>query len=110
MKVRKCKFKVGDVVNHKPDLYGLTQSTVVSIDRYFQSDRHSLMINEREVAQMRKDINARIETVDGIDYYVHDGLPGLLSPRKDPFAGYSITTTNKKMNTNWSERNLKLVK
>lgn len=115
--MKACKFKIGDKVSHRPDLYGETKSVVIEIIRTFRDPESGIDYLEDEINSMRKDINPRIENINNIDCILHDGLPSTpgkpwsgFGPVCAPVHHYSIITTNKKMNTIWNERQLKLTK
>lgn len=101
MKTQKFKFKVGDKVSHKPDLYGMTESTITKIEKKYKSSTGLLSL-ESDIQSTRKELNARIEIINEIEYFVHDGDSKCnLNPRKSQFCGYVVHTKNKKMNTVW---------
>jgi len=65
--IMKNKFKINDVVNHPPDLYGETESTVEKTERIFRcpNGRASDII-ESDLDSIRPDLNPRIENIDGV--------------------------------------------
>ena len=112
------KFKINDVVNHKPDLYGETESTVTEIGRLFRNE-DGLSYEERHIDSLIPEINAHIENINGEDFLVMEEYMGTgwcfntnkMSPKLQPkevipFYAFSVSTTNKKMNTLWNEKSL----
>lgn len=111
------RLSIGDKVSHKPDLYGMTESVVIEIIRKFQEGPRELVYLESSLDTMRSDLNPRIETIDGKDYFIHDALEAEegrpwsgIEAVKAPFSGYCVVTENKKISTMWSEKSLKKIK
>lgn len=123
--MKKCNFKIGDEVVHSPDLFGECESVVRAITRGFRLGDGPQFL-EDSIRQME---NARVEKVDGEDCLVfveHQGtklnqiwddkkqrfnsisVPATIPREVLPFYGYTISTTNEKVNTLYPERALTL--
>ena len=106
--MKEPRFKIGDAVYHKPDLFGRRRSTVVYIERYFCNGHLELATRESDIKNMRSELNARIEDINGVPHFIHDGDSSVdLRPAKSPVAGWMITTTNADMSTIWNEKSLR---
>jgi heat shock protein HspQ len=116
------KFKIGQLVNHKPDLYKCTQSKVVEIDRLFNNHDGSLAYIEHTLKSMNKEIKWEIIEGENPVLVIHpwmstqwDSRTGknvpYMKPRKEiKFDTYCYTVQSPKMRTVFSERQLKLAK
>lgn len=116
------KFKVGDIVNHPPDLYGNTESTVRTVSRYFYNDDDNLAYIEEHLSfndNIRWEIDEN--TYDVPCLVIHPWLSNTWSDTEDKFVpkmtkievvkffDYIYTVSNDKMNTMLPENKLKLL-
>lgn len=105
---KECKFKSGDIVSHPPDLYGSTKSIVTHIEKFYQEGPDELVHAESDVHYNREDIHSRIEEIDGVEYFIHDGNEkDQLKPCKAPFAGWLVHTENNFISSIWNEKSLR---
>jgi hypothetical protein len=124
--IPECKFKIGDHVSHRPDLYDMTESKVREISRGFRTG-DGVQWDERNLGSIRKELNARVEKVDGEDCLIFDEHIGIRHnsiwneekgrfcvvavtskiPKKvHPFYGWIVITLNEEMSTIYPERAL----
>lgn len=114
------KFKIGQKVTHKPDLYQQTESEVVEITRCFwNGDKYSRAYLERDLKNLRDDIEWEIIDNTLIIYpYMSSEwsckagkfIPAMTQKREIPFHHHGYTVENSKMRTLFPERSLKLKK
>tara|TARA_R110000868_G_scaffold94947_1_gene261424 strand:- start:330 stop:692 length:363 start_codon:yes stop_codon:yes gene_type:complete len=112
------KFEIGTEVLHAPDLYGMTRGTIYNIDRIFQEiDPRTGQFDLRGLATFESTIKftAIPYEFDGETLTVHfpeSGFGGWTEKAKtqvSKFYGYAYSVRSAKMNTVWSERQLKAV-
>jgi len=111
------KFEIGTIVNHKADLYGMTQSTIVKVEKVFREvDPRTGEIDPRGLTTLEHTIEhtSLPYEFDGETLTVHFPervYSGFVEPARvmtSKFSGYSYTTRNEKMSTIWSERALRV--
>jgi len=111
----KPKFKVGDIVIHRPDLYGGTESEVKEVTRtYAEIDlpgnfiRDGLRIMESDISSISIPYDFDGETLTV--YYPAGRLSPTSFTKVYKFFGYNYVITNSKINSVYPQRNLKLKK
>ena len=100
------KFKIGDKVSHRKDLYGETQSIVKTLTRRFYNNDGGLAYLERDLPLGNPDYTTNIEG-EGDEACLVISFKGVERERVR-FSGYTYVVTNHKMNTIISEKGLKL--
>jgi hypothetical protein len=113
------KFKLGQEVNHKADLYGCTTSTIVELHRVFYNNDGGLAYIERDLKSMRKEIKWEIIESTNPVLVIHpyettewcaksNGFVPTLSKLKEiKFGYYAYSVRSEKMGTIFSEKQLK---
>ena len=113
------KFKLGQTVSHKADLYGCTTSKIVEIHRVFHNGNGELAYIERDLKSMRKEI--KWEIIEGPQpiLVIHpyettewsiqaNGFVPTMSKRKEiKFGYYAYTVQSSKMRTIFGEKQLR---
>lgn len=116
------KFAIGNVVNHKPDLYQGTKSKVIEIDRLFNNHDGNLAYIESHLKNMNKEIKWEIIEGENPVLVIHPWMsskwdcesgkevPCMTEREEIKFDTYCYTVQSPKMCTLFSERQLKLAK
>lgn len=113
------KFKLGQEVTHKADLFGCTSSKIVELHRVFYNHDGGLAYIERDLKSMRKEI--KWEIIEGTNpvLVIHpyettewciqtNGFVPTMSKRQEiKFGYYAYTVQSVKMRTLFGEKQLR---
>jgi hypothetical protein len=117
--MRNPKFKLGQEVTHKPDLYGCIKSKIVEIHRVFHNNDGGLAYIERDLKSMRKEI--KWEILEGTNpilvihpykskewcFESNGFIPSMTKRKEIKFGYFAYTSKSEKMNTLFGEKQLR---